>query len=197
MKTPDRDTAPGLRERKKVHTRTMLSTAALRLAMERGVANVRVEDIAAEAGMSTRTFNNYFPSKEAAIVGVAALRADHFCAALRARPANEELHDALTAAVLDLFAEEPDREWIARSQLIRDEPALLAEERKSDLHIERTIAAEIANRTELDPIADLRPRLAAALVVSTIHTAIRYWLDIPAATLHQTLTAAMAQIHIR
>lgn len=197
MKTPDRDTAPGLRERKKAHTRTMLSTAALRLAMERGVANVRVEDIAAEAGMSTRTFNNYFPNKEAAIVGVAALRADHFCAALRARPAKEELHDALTAAVLDLFAEEPDREWIARSQLIRDEPALLAEERKSDLHIERTIAAEIANRYGLDPTADLRPRLAAALVVSTIHAAIRYWLDIPAGTLRQTLTAAMAQIHIR
>jgi AcrR family transcriptional regulator len=191
-----RDDSSGLRERKKRHTRAQLSSVALRLAVERGIAHVRVEDIAAEAGISPRTFNNYFPSKEAAIVSVATFRADKFCAALRARPAHEPLHDALTAAVLDLFAGEPDRDWIARSQLIRNEPSLFAEERKSDAQIEHTIANEIATRTNTDP-SELKPRLIASLVVAAIHTAVRYWLDTPTVgTLRDALTASMQEFRL-
>ena len=46
--------------------------------------------------------------------------------------------------MLTLFPGEPDRDWIARSQLIRNEPSLFAEERKSDAHVEQAIATEIA-----------------------------------------------------
>ena len=62
------ETGTGLRERKKQATREALSWAALRLAVDRGLENVRVEDIAAEAGVSPRTFNNYFSSKYEAIL---------------------------------------------------------------------------------------------------------------------------------
>src|SRR5690606_21474884 len=59
---------PGLRERKKDETRRALREAALRLALEHGPDQVRVDDIAAAAGVSTRTYNNYFSSREQAIV---------------------------------------------------------------------------------------------------------------------------------
>lgn len=196
MTQPDRVNAPGLRERKKRHMRVLISDTALRLAVEKGIAHVRVEDIAAEAGISPRTFNNYFPSKEAAIVSVAALRADTLCAALKARPPHETLHDALTAAVLALFADEPDRDWIARSQLIRNEPSLLAEERKSDALIELAIATEIAQRTNTDP-SDLKPRLAATLTIAAIHAAVRFWLESPeSGTLQETLAASMREYRV-
>ncbi len=55
--------APGLRERKKLDTRRALSDAALSLAFERGLENVTREDIANLAGVSLRTFTNYFAGK--------------------------------------------------------------------------------------------------------------------------------------
>jgi hypothetical protein len=67
----DEVTRTGLRARKKTTTRQALARAALRLAVERGPANVRREDIAAEVEVSLRTFNNYFSSKEEAIVWLA------------------------------------------------------------------------------------------------------------------------------
>jgi AcrR family transcriptional regulator len=60
---------PGLRERKRLATRRAIELAVLTQARERGIENVTVEDISRVAGVSPRTFFNYFPSKDAALVG--------------------------------------------------------------------------------------------------------------------------------
>lgn len=56
------------REHRKRLTRRALREAALELALERGLAAVPVETIAARAGVSTRTFFNYFDTKEDAVL---------------------------------------------------------------------------------------------------------------------------------
>ena len=83
--------AEGLRERKKWETRIALSWAAVRLAVERGYGNVRIEDIAAGAGVSLRTFRNYFASKADAIAAREVDRTLAIAKELRARPADEPL----------------------------------------------------------------------------------------------------------
>ncbi len=186
----------GLRERKKRAMRARLSEIALRLAMERGVSQVRIEDIASEADVSPRTFNNYFSSKEAAIVGGATIRAEEFCEILKKMPAELPLHDALRTTAIELFTNEPDRDWIARARLIRAEPSLFAEAAKADRSIERSIAAEIGCRTGVDPESHFGPRLAAATTVSAIHVAVEFWLDSRDSPLCDTVGQFMAQFHI-
>jgi hypothetical protein len=55
--------SPSLRERKKVETWTAIHEAAASLAQQRGLEHATVEAIAESAGVSPRTFFNYFPSK--------------------------------------------------------------------------------------------------------------------------------------
>jgi AcrR family transcriptional regulator len=54
----------GLRDRKKIHTRRVIRSEAMRLIEENGYANTTIEQIAEAAEVSPSTFFRYFPSKE-------------------------------------------------------------------------------------------------------------------------------------
>ena len=153
----------GMRERKKLATREALSAAALRLALEHGPQNVRVDDIAEAAGVSPRTYNNYFSSREQAIVvGLAAERGAPLAAALRARPLDEPLEHAVVGALIEQYSDEgePDRDTLA---LITSAPALQTEFLDTIAAIERPLAEAIAARTP-DGQGGLGPEVLAAAV---------------------------------
>ncbi len=59
----------GLREQKKRQTRLELCRAARALVLERGLDATTVEDVALAAGVSPRTFFNYYETKLDAVVG--------------------------------------------------------------------------------------------------------------------------------
>ncbi|SHF86849.1 acyl-CoA-like ligand-binding transcription factor [Streptoalloteichus hindustanus] len=178
------DESLGLRERKKRETRVALSWAAVRLAVERGLDNVRSEDIAAEVGVSPRTFNNYFSSKAEAIAARHLDRARLIAAELRARPASEPLWEAITTAALTQFAfgreaagaAPPDQAWTAGVRLMISEPALQGEFLKASAAAEDEFAAAIAERTGTDPERDLYPRLVAGAVGAALRAASEQWL---------------------
>lgn len=186
----------GLRERKKEATRAKLSDVALRLAIERGVAHVRIEDIAAEADVALRTFSNYFPSKEAAIVGNAWKRVETIAAALEERPVEEPLPVSISAAVRQAFPRSPDRGWLERMILLREEPSLTAEIRKADMEVERALAGVLAARAGPGGEDEFRMRVLAATLVATIRTAIGFWVDLPdrKADLHQFIDQAVSHL---
>lgn len=87
----------GLREQKKRQTRRALHRAALRLVHDEGLEAVATDRIAAEAGVSPRTFFNYFPTKEEAVLGLSADFPQILIDAFAARPADEDPWDSVLA----------------------------------------------------------------------------------------------------
>lgn len=59
-----------LRERKRLATSLEIHDAAAELTLDRGLHQVTVEEIAERAGISQRTFFNYFATKEDAVLGI-------------------------------------------------------------------------------------------------------------------------------
>ena len=108
MTPPSPSAAPPVRRRdlQKDQTRLDLALAAFELARERGLGGVRVPEIAAAAGVSPRTFNNYFPSKEAAIAWPATRRGAMLAASLAGRPPQEPLADALAEAAASMYLQD-------------------------------------------------------------------------------------------
>jgi len=175
----------GLRERKKRQTRAMLSWAAIQLTVERGFDNVRVEDIAEAAGVSPRTFNNYFSSKGEAIVSRHLDRCRRIAEELRRRPASEPLWESIKQAALKQLDPGPEvlahplperQQWVAGVRLMVAEPAIQGEFLRAGALAEDDIAAAIADRTGTDVKHDLYPRLVAAAVMAAGNVATQHWL---------------------
>ncbi|WP_432101477.1 TetR/AcrR family transcriptional regulator [Streptomyces sp. WAC 04229] len=170
MTTPPR----GLRERKKQATREALREAALRLAVERGPDRVRVEDIAEAAGVSPRTYNNYFASREQAIVSaVTAGREARIAAAVAARRGGVRLADAVTEAVVEQYTNTGEREHEALL-LITAQTALRDAFLDATAGIETPLAAVIGER--LDGAEAHTARVLAASVAAAVRIALEGWL---------------------
>ncbi|NEB09214.1 TetR/AcrR family transcriptional regulator [Streptomyces coelicoflavus] len=165
---------PGLRERKKQATREALRAAALRLAMEHGPERVRVEDIADAAGVSPRTYNNYFASREQAIVSaVTADREARIAAAVAARPEDVRLAEAVTEAVVEQYTDAGEGGHEALL-LITTRPALRHALLDSTAGIEPPLTAVIAER--LGGTGAPTARVLAASVAAAVRIALEGWL---------------------
>jgi len=70
------DATEGLRERKRRRTRRALQVAALDLLQEGGLDAVTIRVVAERAGVSERTFFNYFPDKATVLTGEASALPD-------------------------------------------------------------------------------------------------------------------------
>lgn len=90
--------APGLRERKKQRTRATIVDVTARLCAQQGYENTTVDQIAAEADVSPRTFSRYFPSKEAAVGALIEETSEHVARALARQPRDISEHEALVRA---------------------------------------------------------------------------------------------------
>ncbi len=88
----------GLRERKRRQTRERISEAAIALFIERGFDATTVDDIAAAADVSKRSFFDYYPTKEDAIFAWQDGFGESLAAAIAERPADEPLLNVIEEA---------------------------------------------------------------------------------------------------
>lgn len=193
-----------MRERKKQATRAALREAALRLALEHGPGNVRVEDIAAAAGVSPRTYNNYFSSREQAIVAaVTAGREASVAATVASQPAGMRLAEAVVESIVARYTDagEHMRDGLL---LITTHPGLREHFLATTGAIEHPLTDAIAAR--LGEGCGLTAQVLAAGVAAAVRVGLERWLQpvagapsgtglvVPSGPLADALRAALAPL---
>jgi AcrR family transcriptional regulator len=178
MKSRDNG-APGLRERKKRATRAALADAAVRLAAEHGAENVTVEAISSAAGVSPRTFFNYFDSHDDAFLMIDAEVGERVRRAVREAPARlsvlDVLCEAFSAELMDV--EERHEIWSLRAKVFQRSPHLLVRGLGAHMAEELELAEAVAERlggAKGEPIG-LYPRLVAAATTTAIRVSLEDW----------------------
>jgi AcrR family transcriptional regulator len=164
-------------ERRTAMTRT-IERAALDLFTRHGFFEVSVDDLAAAAGISQRTFFRYFDSKSDILLGYRRRLDERLLEALRERPANEGPITALRQAYLATSTvAEDDRELVLlRARAVSAAPALLARSRGEQMAGTDAIADELAVRMgarEDDP----RPRIAATAMSTVANAEWEAWVS--------------------
>ncbi len=183
------DQALGLRARKRQRTHRALEDAALRLFAEAGFEATTVEQIAAEADVSPRTFFHHFASKEDVVHGDYEARLSRLTEGLGDRPPHESAATAVRNALLEVAADYT-AEWerlLLRARLTAGNPSVLARSLALQHQWEEVVAGAVADRLQVDVAADPRPRLLAAATLSAMRVAQRRWLETGGATPLPTL----------
>lgn len=161
--------ASGLRERKKVRTRQALVETSVRLFVEKGYEQTTVAQIAAAADVSTKTFFNYFRSKEDVLFADARQRVEEAVRIVGERSPDDGIADVLVRVVdgvLALIGSTGDGADVtpdvfgARARLVTTVPALQGRA----LHLMYDAQRQLINALVL-AYPDRLDRITAAAVV--------------------------------
>jgi AcrR family transcriptional regulator len=168
------------RERKKQQTRDALVREGLGLFRAKGYEHTAVHEITDAVDVAERTFFRYFASKEDLALSFVKEGMSVFAAELRRRPPAEEPLQALRNALrgtLEHFTagQAPAGSlYFPMMELIDSTPALLAAQLRY-VHTDGQVIRVLAERENVDPDTDLRPRVLAAVFAALTAMATRAW----------------------
>lgn len=176
------DTPPvPIRERTRRLVQTELTSVAQDLFVAQGYDGTTVDQIAAAAGMSKRTFFRYFPSKDDLVIGKYDLFADRMAEALDERPADEPVWESLRRVfdiTLDYVQDDHQR---ARNEtmdeIVRSTPQLYARYLEKMQRVQELLIGRVALRLtdrEYDP-SDPRPAAIVGAAFACMQAARQAW----------------------
>lgn len=169
----------------------------MRLFSERGFDATTVDDIAAAAGISRRTYFRYFGSKNDVVWGRFAEGLTELRSALSAAPADVPIQEALRGAIVAFNALSSEQVPVHRQRMsvIFSAESLLAHSTVMYAQWRAVIAEFVAQRTG-QGADDLVPRLAGHLMLGAAVTAYEQWLEDPSADLADLLEATVRRVVI-
>jgi AcrR family transcriptional regulator len=115
----------GVKQRPTEQVAERLGAAAIRLFSERGFDQVTVAEIAAAAGLTSRTFFRYYPTKETVVVDIADRTNDRLVQLIQTVAPGARAAEVIRAALVQWFAEY-DELFRAVSRLSATSKSLLA-----------------------------------------------------------------------
>jgi AcrR family transcriptional regulator len=167
--------ALGLRERKKQRTRATLMDAAVELCNRQGFERTTVDQIAAVADVSPRTFSRYFATKEAVMLALIDDTVELAAAELDRQPPDINHLEALYRAYVGMYRNTktapangltPER-LLAAVRIIMSSPALRQAASEFRPH---PVNVRLAERMGI-PVEDQRVKLIATVWAAIIMTA--------------------------
>jgi len=167
----DRRAGGDRRVARRLANREVIEDAALKLFAENGFEATTVDEIAAAAGVSVRSFHYHFPTKRDVLVGDLSDHADGLAAALAAQPDGSHPLDALRAALHTLGLQKDPRtraRTLLRARILRAEPHLVPLAHELFRGFGRVLAEDVARRAGLDAERDAYPRLVASVAVAAL-----------------------------
>jgi AcrR family transcriptional regulator len=176
--SPATDRPPlGLRERKKIKTRTAIRDATYALIKEQGYDATTIEQIAERAEVSPSTVFRYFPTKEDIVL------TDEYdpllLEELRGRPADEPWTESLryvTHKAIGLGAAEDPEVTRLRSHLMVQVPAVRSRMMESMSATSKLLAAAVAARTGRDEDS-LEVRVYTMSLIGGLTEISLYWAE--------------------
>ena len=168
-----------LREQKRLATRDAIEDAATKLVDGRGFNDVTVEEICEAAGISRRTFFNYFDSKDAAVLGGPS---KEFTEDVRQRFLTEPTDNVLTLALhvveAHMVGHHRDTVVAERRQRIATQPeaamASMMRKREKVHELMRLIEQRLTAEPELQRLPDSSHATEAMVIASFLREAL--WL---------------------
>jgi AcrR family transcriptional regulator len=190
---------PGLRERKRQQTRERLTRVAMALFLERGFEATTLDDIAAAADISRRSFFHYFASKEDVVFAWQEESTAALIAAVATRPANESMLTAAENAIAAMARQLEPGEAIAMARLKRENPALQARDQVKYEKLERALAEALGKRAG-HKTEKLQARLVAMITIGAMRIGAEFWAadggcERPEALAKRTFAAIRAILH--
>ncbi|HYO36062.1 MAG TPA: mycofactocin system transcriptional regulator [Geodermatophilus sp.] len=176
-------------------TRARIERAALELFTEAGFEQVTIEEIAAAAGTSRRTFFRSVGNKADAVWGDFHGHVGRLAALLERSGDDVPVLTAVLAAYVEVNDYAPDDLPVLRQRmrLILTEPALQAHSQLRYADVDRVVAGYVARRAGQEPTA-LVPRLVATATRAAATTAFEAWLSGAAPSLADALRTAFGQL---
>lgn len=185
--------APTLRERRQQQTLEEVSAAAVGLFVSQGFAETTVEQIAAAGGISVRTFHRYFATKAESASPFLETGWRTFIDALAARPAADDVTEAVAAALEESWGSDVSRRHRTFLRTIPDVPELRPVWLSINDRCAEALAPLLAHRVGVAPDA-ARATFAARCVVAATRTAVETWAHHPRRPVLPTLQECLALV---
>jgi AcrR family transcriptional regulator len=139
----------GLREQKKLETRTVIANAAMQLFSSRGFDAVTVAEVAEEARVSEKTVFNYFPAKEDLFFDEADEREQALVADLRDRAPGESMLAALRRSAAANCGRLCSEHFAHFARIIDNSAALQRRERQMFARFARVLEAALLDEGQV------------------------------------------------
>jgi AcrR family transcriptional regulator len=194
----DAPPARSRRELNKAATRQGITDAALTLLRSKGPGNFTVEDIADAAGISRRTFFNYFGSTDAALASVTHGFLDNAIQQFKLRPADEPILQSAQEALMAL-ADPMTVAPLAELFTLTQQSSLMSHsELEAWDHCREQITAVARHRAAATPgaVDELYLRALAGSVISCGKAAMEVWFTRRGSDLSPASLAELRQLLI-